>query len=346
MNRVTITLMAVTALTVLSSCRHRDLCYDHPEHALRFSTDITADFNRQWEIDNEGLPFWSAAWPEGYGMEYGDLHPLMPEGILVTAYSEEGTVNARHLSNTGGVMEMTRGANSLLMYNDDTEQIIFDNLHATATARAATRGRSRSTYKGNAFARGPEDEERTVEMPDPLFVAAIDGYIQEAVTSAAPLSATLQPVVFSYLVRFEFDHGIEYVGRARGVLAGMAESVYLFDGYTSKEKASYLFDCTVEDWGAQAIVKTFGIPDFPGILQWPTRGDDTFALNLELRLRNGKMLSFDCDVTDQVAAQPRGGVIVVTGLRVSDEEGKQDAPSGFDVDVDGWGEFEDIPIIL
>ena len=38
------------------------------------------------------------------------------------------------------------------------------------------------------------------------------------------------------------------------------------------------------------------------------------------------------DITEQVKAQPRGGVIVITGLEVSDEDGESGG-SGFDVEV-------------
>nr|WP_233555714.1 MULTISPECIES: hypothetical protein [unclassified Bacteroides] len=44
-----------------------------------------------------------------------------------------------------------------------------------------------------------------------------------------------------------------------------------------------------------------------------------------------------------MAAQPQGGVIVVSGIEIPDEEGMEGG-SGFDVDVDGWGEFEDIEL--
>ena len=62
-------------------------------------------------------------------------------------------------------------------------------------------------------------------------------------------------------------------------------------------------------------------------------------------MKNGKIKSFDFDVTDQVAAQPQGGVIVVKCIEISDEEGTEDV-SGFDVDVEDWGDYEDIELPL
>ena len=100
----------------------------------------------------------------------------------------------------------------------------------------------------------------------------------------------------------------------------------------------------MEDFGAQACVHSFGIPDYPNE-HYTTRADRRYGLNLEVRLKNGKVKSFDFDVTDQVAAQPQGGVIVVNGIEISDEDGTEGG-SGFDVNVGDWGEYEDVELPL
>ena len=73
------------------------------------------------------------------------------------------------------------------------------------------------------------------------------------------------------------------------------------------------------------------------------RTGERYSLNLEVRMVNGKFKTFEFDVTDQVKGQPRGGVIVVSGLSISNDEGLEGGGS-FDVDVDGWGEWVDIPL--
>lgn len=50
-------------------------------------------------------------------------------------------------------------------------------------------------------------------------------------------------------------------------------------------------------------------------------------------------------MTDQVTGQPRGGVIVVKNIEISDEEGTEGSGS-FDVTVDGWGEYIDVELPL
>ena len=57
------------------------------------------------------------------------------------------------------------------------------------------------------------------------------------------------------------------------------------------------------------------------------------------------MVNFDFDVTDQVNAQPHGGVIVVKGIVIKEEDGVQGS-GAFDVEVNDWGEYEDITLPL
>ena len=223
MSRQAIYAVCMAAVLVLSSCEHKDLCYNHPEHALRSQTRIEAAYNRMWEVGEDGEPAWMRRWPDTFGFGYETLVPDMPEGLCVNAYSADGSQSVSHIAATGGIVSMKAGDNSLLMYNDDTEFIIFDRLNASVSAKATTRSRSRSSYSGNPFyAPGSEGSERTVTPPDPLFGHYIEHYEQPRLQQPPSLAVTLQPLVFTYVIRYEFEQGIEYVGIARGALAGMA----------------------------------------------------------------------------------------------------------------------------
>ena len=215
-------------------------------------------------------------------------------------------------------------------------------MQSFASAKATTRTRTRSSYLGNSYM--DTNDENTVNQPDMLYGSYMESYVAERSTETDVIPVTMHPLVFTYLVRYEFSHGLEYVSLARGALAGMAQAVWLNSGRTSDEAATVLYDCTVEDFGTQALVRSFGIPDFPNE-HYGTRAGRKYGLNLEVRLKNGKIKSFDFDVTDQVAAQPQGGVIVVKGIEISDEEGTEGG-SGFDVDVEDWGDYEDIELPL
>lgn len=104
-----------------------------------------------------------------------------------------------------------------------------------------------------------------------------------------------------------------------------------------------MFDCDKFEQGVAAQVMTFGISS--DRVQW-AEGADTpcFAVNLEVKLKNGKVLSRDFDITEQLKHQPRGGVLGIRGLEIPDDAAEGD--SDFDVDVGDWGEFEDIDVPL
>lgn len=336
-------LMSLLLLSVIiTSCDHKELCFNHPEHATRYQTEVKADYELIWEMPEADGYDWESNWPQSFGMSYRSLNPATPAGLCVNSYSENGQKSTRHLPPSGGIVEILPGMNSVLMYNDDTEFIIFDNLNNSVTAKASTRVRSRADYQGNRLnPRYSTETEKTITAPDPLFGYYDPAYNQLPVVKPVEVDVTLRPLVFGYLVRFEFEKGLEYVGVARGAMAGMAESVFLYDGHTGKEKATILYDCEITDGCVQAFVNTFGIPDFPNDSY--SRAGDFYGLTLEVKLRNGKMLQFDYDVSDQIAVQPHGGVVVVSGIVIDDDTGSQGG-SGFDVDVDDWGEYEDVII--
>ena len=63
------------AMPTLTSCEHKDLCFDHDVHAPKFDFRVTATYQQEWEL-NENQKVWAseAEWPEKYGMAYDDLY--------------------------------------------------------------------------------------------------------------------------------------------------------------------------------------------------------------------------------------------------------------------------------
>ncbi|MDE5786894.1 MAG: hypothetical protein K2H98_10210 [Duncaniella sp.] len=159
----------------------------------------------------------------------------------------------------------------------------------------------------------------------------------------------MQPLVYTYVIRYEFDYGLEHIALARGALGGMAESVYLRDGKTSDNSSVILYDCEIKSYGCEAHVRSFGTPGFPDEYYGRAESGNTdrpYSLNLEILLKNGKSVEFNYDIADQMKKQPRGGVITVTGVRIEDQIGETD--SGFNVDVTDWPEHDiiDLPIVV
>lgn len=327
--------LALCGLMVLAVGCRKELCYDHGLHGLNVRVEVQPTWECVWERDYGSG--WKQTWPEEFGCAYEELCPEEAEGIAAYVYAADGTASEYHLDGEGGHLPMSEGMHALLFYNDDTEYIVLNDLSSSATASATTRTRTRASF------RELHAGERTVNEPDMLYGAWLERY--EAVPSSEQdvLTVELRPLVYTYLVRYEFDHGQEHVALARGALAGMAGTVYLQDGRTDDTPVTVLYDCEVTDYGVEARVATFGVPGFAD--DYYTRADGAhYGLNLEVRLHNGVMRTFEFDVTTQLATQPRGGVITVDGIEVTDEEAASD--SGFQVDVGDWGEFEDIELEL
>lgn len=335
-----LSILTLTSLMLTTSCEHKDLCYNHPEHAHRYHINVIADYRTDWEEQYEG-PNWKASWPGNY-LPYDNFRPTKPAGLRVVNYNEMGEYNIHNIAPEGGVISLYEGVNDLLFYNNDTEYIVFSRLDDGASTRATTRTRTRATYMGNEYA---NEGEETVNPPDMLYANYFEDYLVEKTIKPTDLEVTLQPLVFTYKIRYEFESGLEYVSLVRGALTGMARSVHMNTGYTSDEAATLLYDCELTDFGARAVVMSFGVPGFPN-KNYPTRSESNkHAINLEVMLRNGNIISYDFDVTDQVKAQPHGGVIVVKGIIVEEEDGMQGS-GAFDVEVKDWGDYEDVELPL
>ncbi len=335
-------LLIVGLTSILASCTHKELCYDHREHAHRYHINIIADYRYDWE-EWYGGTNWKENWPEHF-MDYDTLRPTKPSGLRVVNYNIVDGYNIHNLSPDGGVVTLYEGVNNILFYNNDTEYILFTReMNGNfATTRATTRTKTRATYLGSEYA---NEGEETMTPPDMLYANFIEGHTPDKVAEPTPIEITLQPLVYTYKVRYEFESGLEYASMTRGALSGMARSVTMDTGDTSKEAATIIYDCEMTDYGARALVTTFGIPDFPNA-NYPTRTEGRkHALNLEVLMRNGKMITFDFDVTDQVLAQPHGGVITVKGIVIDESLGTSGSGS-FDVEVNDWGDYEDIELPL
>lgn len=343
MRKVFHTLSILLLLVSLQSCQHKDLCYDHSDHAHKYHINVVADYRFDWE-ENYGGPDWKSEWPSNYmPYDHQDLMPTKPDGIRIINHNDQGLTDKHNVGPDGGVVTLFKGYNDVLFYNNDTEYIMFSNTDKVASTRATTRTRTRATYMGNEYANA---NEQTMTPPDMLFANYYEGMHIEKLENPLDVPVTLQPLVFKYKVRYEFEKGLEYVSIARGALSGMARSVLLSNGTTSEEAATILYDCEVVDYGVRAIVTSFGVPGYPN-QNYPTRGDvdAKHALNLELLLRNGALVIKEFDVTEQVQAQPHGGVIVVSGIVIEEDEGTQGS-GAFDVEVDDWGPYEDIDLPL
>lgn len=292
------------------SCRE-DLCYNHFGEA---------------EIDFQ--------WPET------SLSQPVPEGVTLLVYgddSEHPTEN--FLSPTGGNVNFGSGTpRSILIYNNDTEHIRFFGLSSPVMAYATSTAAARSA---SASIRRLHPDESALNPPDMLYSAYIESLPEVGTHEKLDLVLDMKKLVYAYEVVYEFEYGLNRVVLARGALAGMAETVMLHNGATPRGGATLLYDCDLTEQGIRSTVLSFGVPDYPEDRR-ATRYTHHHTLQLEVKLVNGKIKEFVFDISEQLAGQPRGGTVRVSGLRVEDDESSSD--SGFDVDLDDWGNNEEIDL--
>lgn len=336
--------VALVVLPMLCSCR-QELCYDHFP-----SLDVALSWEQVWERDY-GMNH-SGTWDgELHGFGYDALSPDLPEWVNLVKFKHDGSSEDNFLTIKGGHLSFSGDEDeSFLLYNGDTEYIVLEDMASVASARATTATRSRSRSSLQYLQSLAPADTRTVNPPDLLYAAYVDELPNIGIHEKAVMPIRMQPLVYTYIIRFEFEYGLEHVALARGAIGGMAESVYLRNGVTSDETAILLYDCDMTDYGCVAYVKSFGVPSFPDEYYGKPASTRVAppppAVNLELRLTKGSYVDLNFDVSDQIANQPRGGVIRITGIRVEDTQNEPVAGGGFVTEVLGWGEEENIDLPL
>ena len=191
------------ALLALAGCR-KDLCYTHDEHGWAVKVDVAADWEQEWERQH-GTD-WEQEWPGDFSCSYDDLRPDVADGIRALVYPDQGNrYNEYNLEPEGGRLPMPEGTHTLLFYNNDTEYIVFSNLDATASASATTRTRTRASFTSTPA----HAHERTINEPDMLYGAYIDEHTARRTVEPVELPLTMRPLVYTYMVRYEFAHSLD-----------------------------------------------------------------------------------------------------------------------------------------
>lgn len=322
----------ILVLTALIGCR-KDLCYDHNKEVdLHLKLTYSLDWHLPWDEN------WNDRWPAEWTVDWDEMLPKVPEGVRlhISDNYRKASLSSHNLDPYGGRVAINSGRYDMLLYNNDTEGIIFENMDAIDETVATTRARVRSAYYLNEY-----PEEVTVNAPGILFAAFMPEkeleMPKDGETVYKKIDVELIPRTWTYLIRYEFASGLEYVSEAQAYLSGMARGVFLKDGLThSGQSVTLLLDCSKRDYGVETIVRSFG----------HSGGNVTNKLVLEMKLMSGKVKMVEFDVSDQLRRQPCGGVVVVKGIIVTQEEGQRpDGPgSGFDGDVNDWEENVDIDV--
>ncbi len=336
--------LAIVCCLFLVACDMRELCYHHDEHAYKYQVNIKAEYDQEWQYPLIPANDWKENWPDTFNVRYSDLIPLLPSGLKVMIYDTIG-YDRQNIGRDGGVVYLNDLEKSFIICNNNTETIIFNDERdknvasvTTNVVSATTKSAQQNSHSGVTYSLLKNINQK--RAPEVLFVSYVPSYIPKSTIVPEELKVLLKPIVYTYYIRFEFAYGFKYVKLADGALSGMSESVNLLTQEPSDELATVMFNAKVNSSSyIDARVNSFGLPsDTTNLGKQFNDGKYSCILTLQVVLKNGYRKSFEIDVTNQVKSQPRGGVIIVKGLRVEDKEAEIEG--SFDVDVDEWGDEE------
>lgn len=353
-----LSLPALLLMSVLQSCGCGCGCHccDEPDipTGIWYKTYVEADYDREWFIPVTPRYDWAAHWPDSIGVSYASLELPMPTGLRVVTFTSGGEVYHHNIEAEGGEVAMESETTNLLLYNNDTEYIVFDHPDSFSDCTATTRRRNGGFYSGNARVGSDTVSEPVRSQPDILYrrgmsETKVDSILRKEESDPATIHViptTLYPAVYVYVVHFNFDKGLEHVINGAAAVTGMSAGVRLSNGNTLEETCTLMFDCHKTDKGMTGTFVSFGIPGYT-----PENGElyhphGRYGITLQLVLTNSKRVSYAMDVTPQMSAQPCGGVIMTGGISVDEDDAKPEGGGSFDVSVDPWGAPNDYEIIL
>jgi len=331
------TLCLIALGVLLSSCEHKELCYQHP-HAK--TVRVVFDWR--------------------------EAPDASPQGMCVYFYPAEGGSGQRvdFKGTSGGEVELRVGKYRVMCYNNDTEAVLFYDTGNFDTHGAYTReGNVLEPIYGNGAnyaprAEGTEDE-RVLISPDMMWgCTATEVEITDAgvsyvcvpkcergvwdgsPTKSAEQVITLYPheLVCTYTYEVHNVKNLKHVVQMCGSLSGLAPSMLLADESLGTECVTVPFE-SVSD-GVSCVTGRFYTFGHHEENAAPHRM--TFYVVMD----DGKKYAYGVDaaerfnVTGQVhaAPDPKHVHIVIDGLDLPQpiENG-----SGFDVTMDDWGVVEE-----
>lgn len=297
-------LVAMMTGLLLTSCQHKELCYDHHHYQ-----SILAIFD------------WS------------ETHDASPSGMVLYFYDVEGKKNVQRFDlegMNGGLIDLTPGVYQVLCYNSDTEYTLFrgTSLFEEHQAYTAIESVNRAFSRDDDYPR-PYDSanEDVIACPDMMWGCTLSNVVVEEREGVTEMVFRLHELValYSYEIRNVTNVGaLESYG---GLLSGMANYISLGGGATRSSEAASVPFVSDKVVGTTLLgdFYTFGATDSEEIPN---------IMTLYVWMRDGQKLYYNFDVTQQVtyAEDPKHVTIIIDGL---------DLPvpledSGYSTDVDDW----------
>lgn len=341
----------------------------------------TAEFDLRLEMlwGTDWQTQWQYPWDEA---KYGPIGYTEPTGVHAIAYQLDEAMERfrwhydRHISSKGGRVQLaTKEYYDMLLYNDDTEWILFTDRGSGdySTFNVTTRTNARAQYTRNYAGYNQPDQLFGTLIDDIYISDDPDDYILErnedgSVTYVCKMEASLQPYTFIYLYQVilknnRTDKDKPIVTSAAGLTAnGLASGADLFTRRTHSSVVSLTQDYVapiVKDYNVTlpdgtdtiadimgARIQTWGLPSIIP-LEEVTRGGvvevaDSAFVGVGLRLHNGYTYVMQKNVTEQMKERPAGGVItlmvdVTKEIPDSIINKKPTGSGAFNTTINQWG---------
>ena len=249
-----------------------------------------------------------------------DAQDDLPDGVRVWFYSinTHKYVQDNFLPQ-GGETELRSGNYRLILYNNDSEKIMFRNIASYETAEAYTSTVLRPSYEN------PVSGEDTFVQPDKLWSDHIDGFEVSSKSSVIRFQPRQLVKVFTGKVEVE---GLEKVLEVRGAVTGMLGSINLTTEDADRP-STICFDASTEHDDVLFSFRSFGV-------FYKGHGTTKHILSLEFLLPNG-IIQRNVDISNQMENLLPGGFVEINN-KLTIPPDTTGTGGGFNADVDDWKE--------
>lgn len=325
------TMMMTNLICLSTGCERNELCYDHPHGALWVDVD--------WSDLPEGL--------------------TIPEGVCISLYN--GKVSTTYRDTYGGSIVSSDGEHRILVYNSDTEMILFRGMDRIETAEAYLDVRTRSAYRNSPATKAgsrngiyyepvSRANEKTrsevlVGQPDRVFASSLDtvevSYNATQTLDTIHVRPQSRVMFVNLTVRVK---GINNVRECRGSLSGVCRSFKLGEGVAGEETGTMIFNMEKNNNSYTQTVTVFGLARSPE--GTPPEEQVQQIVSLEFLLKDNSVKTYEVDVQNDIKfdeLKPEAEIpifieqVVIPNVTPGGE-------GGFNADISDWGEQVNIPI--
>ena len=332
------------------------------EQSVKIETMWQADWQEKWNVD----------WNE---TTQGEIGYTQPETYHMDYFTAGGSwLNDRDMAGSSVRVDLGHGTYDLLLYNNDLSAV-----HISQTADRSEVYAYTEDATSVALPDSLKQKLKVKQMPDQLFsmyatnVVVSDRledyeYIPEENIYLLKLNAELEPRTFIYLIQTEILNNDGKVnGCGSTTVSGLAEQVDLKTTKTKGGPIAHQFPTVFEEkknstdkqtrsddsenneeqtertlLGGRLM--TFGrLPYLPSGDSADLQSDEQQECHqicyLALRLSKGGAACIPVDITEQMKALPKGGVINITlDLKNFTPSPGGGGSGGWGIGVDGWNE--------